>query len=78
MLSVYVYFRVFFQTTNMEETYEGADMQFFAIGLPRTLRTLIDVGRLHVNTRVPRFTRHSFYAANYNLRDLRGSFYARF
>lgn len=28
----------------MEETYEGADMQFFAIDLPRTLRTLIDVG----------------------------------
>lgn len=44
MLNVYVYFRVYFQTTNMEETYEGADMQFFAVGLPRTLRTLIHVG----------------------------------
>lgn len=44
MLNVYVYFRVYFQSINMEETYEGVDMQFFAIGLPHTLRTLIDVG----------------------------------
>lgn len=44
MLNVYVYFHVYFQTTNMEETYEDADLQFFAIDLPRTLRTLIDVG----------------------------------
>ena len=43
MLNVYVYFRVYFRITNME-TYEGAEMQFFAIDLPRTLRTLIDVG----------------------------------